>query len=197
MINMNKNKWNIFYVRHWETDNNKNKIVNGWNDDVDLNDEWIKQAHDTGLRLKNEWYIIHKIISSPMLRARHTAEILKKHIWLESDIEIKKWLREMNYWIFKWKKLLDIWKEYNLWDDFHKIWIHVFKNSWETIEEFKSRIGIAFDEIKNDNKSINVLFVWHAWNFRALKAIKENITDISEYCNYPAPSNASIINFSE
>jgi len=37
--------WNIYYVRHGQTDNNAKWIVNGWDDDIDLNEEGIKQTH--------------------------------------------------------------------------------------------------------------------------------------------------------
>ncbi len=189
--------WNIFYVRHWETDNNKYLIVNGWNDDVDLNDRWIEQAHETWVILWKNWYKIDKIISSPLLRAKHTANILQSYVWFKWDREIKDGFKEMDYWKFKWMSLTKISDEYWLVDNNHDIRIYIFNNWWETIEEFKSRINNAYLEIESENKWKNVLLIWHAWNFRAIKAVRENITSISEYCNYPAPKNASIVNLTE
>jgi broad specificity phosphatase PhoE len=42
----------VYFVRHGETDNNKNRIVNGGNDDVDINEAGIEQAHETGRMLQ-------------------------------------------------------------------------------------------------------------------------------------------------
>ena len=195
--NFEKEKWNIYYVRHWETDNNKNQIVNGWNDDVDINETWIKQAHETWKKLKNSGIKFDIIVSSPMVRARHTAEIIKEYIWWENlEIEIIDWFREMDYGKFKGRKLSEIWKEENLWENKWKIWAHILENSNETIEEFKNRVQKAYDDIKEKYKWKNVLFVGHAWNFRALKAKRENITDLEKYNSYEAPKNASITNLS-
>jgi hypothetical protein len=42
--NFEPKKGNIYYVRHGRTDNNDNGIVNGGDDDIDLNEYGIKET---------------------------------------------------------------------------------------------------------------------------------------------------------
>lgn len=189
-------KWNIFYVRHWETDNNKNGIVNGGNDDIDINERWIEQAHKTWKSLKNSWTKFDVIVTSPMIRAKHTSKIIREYIWDELNIDIIDSFREMDFWKFKAKKLSDISKENNLKNDEFSIWEHILTNTNESIDDFKDRVQDWYNQIKEKYRGKNVLLVWHAWTHRALKAKRENITDIWKYCSHLSPKNASITNLS-
>ncbi|MFK7780661.1 MAG: isoleucine--tRNA ligase, partial [Candidatus Gracilibacteria bacterium] len=195
--NFEPKKGNIYYVRHGETNNNKKLIVNGGNNDVNINEKGIEQAHITGKKLKEKGYKIDKIVSSPMLRATHTAKILKKYLGKNIEIEIKEGFREMDYGKSKGKNLENIGNENNLGKDPLKIWDYILENGGETVKEFKKRVQKTYNEIEVENKGKNVLFVGHAGNFRALKANRLNITTIPEYHDYPAPKNAEIINLSK
>ena len=62
----------VYIVRHGEVDNNLLKIYN--NEDEDLNFTGISQAKDLRDKIKNLDYDI--IISSPLKRAQHTANII-------------------------------------------------------------------------------------------------------------------------
>ena len=63
----------IYFVRHGETDMNKNNMFYGWYD-ADINEKGVMQAHE----LKEAFKDIHidKIYSSDLTRASHTAEII-------------------------------------------------------------------------------------------------------------------------
>ena len=63
----------IYVIRHGETDVNIQNRINSLNDD-DLNENGIKQAKDLRNELKNIDYDF--IISSPLKRTKHTAELL-------------------------------------------------------------------------------------------------------------------------
>ncbi|MBN2797471.1 MAG: histidine phosphatase family protein [Clostridia bacterium] len=63
----------IVLVRHGETDGNLNEMLQG-RMDTELNTTGIKQAEAIGHYLKNSKF--YKIISSPLLRAKKTAEII-------------------------------------------------------------------------------------------------------------------------
>ncbi|MBQ7173522.1 MAG: histidine phosphatase family protein [Clostridia bacterium] len=65
----------IYVIRHGETDGNKEGIMQGWLD-LPLNDFGRKLAIDTGRAMKG----IHfdAAITSPLLRAKETAELLLK-----------------------------------------------------------------------------------------------------------------------
>jgi len=74
----------IYYVRHGETDNNLHDIMNGGDDDLDLNKRGIEQAHEAGVILPID-VKFDIIITSPMKRAKHTAEVLKSY--MDYDVE--------------------------------------------------------------------------------------------------------------
>ena len=62
----------IYLVRHGQTNSNAKKIYN--HNDEDLNRKGIEQAEELSKRISKLDYDI--IISSPLLRAKHTAEII-------------------------------------------------------------------------------------------------------------------------
>lgn len=63
----------IIFVRHGETDLNKQNIMQGRLDEP-LNEKGIKQAKQTANQLRNEKFDI--IYSSPLKRAKQTAKII-------------------------------------------------------------------------------------------------------------------------
>jgi broad specificity phosphatase PhoE len=68
----------VTLLRHGQTDANLNGILQGSGLDLDLNDEGKIQAQKAAEHLKNAGF--HRAFSSPLLRARNTAEaILKYH----------------------------------------------------------------------------------------------------------------------
>ncbi len=70
----------FYFLRHGETQWNKDKIVQGQLDSQ-LNERGLAQAALAGDILKNE--PIERIISSPLSRTRHTAEAVGAHHDLE------------------------------------------------------------------------------------------------------------------
>lgn len=73
----------FYFVRHGETEWNRIGRVIG-NQNIELNPIGIEQAHTIGKTIKA--LKITKIISSPLIRAKQTAEIINEHLTLELDI---------------------------------------------------------------------------------------------------------------
>lgn len=67
----------IYLIRHGETDWNRQGRFQG-REDIPLNDKGIEQAGKCGSALEGESF--KAIISSPLCRARKTAEIIAKHV---------------------------------------------------------------------------------------------------------------------
>lgn len=100
------------FIRHGETVYNKKLIVAGWTN-VPLNKNGIKQADLAGEILKKK-ISIKTIVSSPLKRALHTAEIIGKKI--SKEVQIIPELKEMNFgvmegsaignkdWIVEWDR---------------------------------------------------------------------------------------------
>lgn len=79
----------IYIIRHGEVNHNLYKIYN--NEDEDLNETGIKQAEKLRNKIKNIEYDV--IISSPLLRAKHTANIINLE---NKNIIIDERLKERN-----------------------------------------------------------------------------------------------------
>lgn len=83
-----------FYIfRHGETDLNKQKRWQGSGSDFDLNEVGVEQAAMLAEKLKGEGLQI--IFSSPLIRARHTADVIASSLGIE--VSIRDNLKECHY----------------------------------------------------------------------------------------------------
>lgn len=78
----------FLFIRHGETDWNRQQMLQG-SRDIPLNATGVEQAKRAALALKN--FPVTKIISSPLSRARQTAEFIAAHLELPvtEDHELK------------------------------------------------------------------------------------------------------------
>lgn len=87
----------IIFVRHGETDLNKEKRLMNWVHDVGaLSELGRTEAAEVGRKLKK--YKIHTMYASDLLRTRQTAEIISREIGLQPVFT--EYLRERNLGIF-------------------------------------------------------------------------------------------------
>ncbi len=81
----------VYIVRHGEVATNAPKIFN--TETEDLNEKGIEQAKE--LREKIQDISFDIIISSPLIRARHTAEIINsKNIPIQTDERLRERIQE-------------------------------------------------------------------------------------------------------
>jgi len=106
----NAKKTEITFLRHGETDSNKNHIWQGWTDNP-LNETGIKQAEKAAIKLENEGETFDLIISSPLKRAAKTAEIIAERINVKIVYEDD--LKEQHFGDWEDRKSQDIMDEYN------------------------------------------------------------------------------------
>lgn len=83
----------IYLIRHGETDWNKQKRIQG-REDIELNDNGITQAQKCGYVLQG--LPIDIIVSSPLKRAKETAEIIALSVGI-NDVMIEDNLIERDY----------------------------------------------------------------------------------------------------
>ena len=76
----------IIFLRHGQAKNNTDRILAGRTEGVPLTETGIKQAEHTATLLED--MNISAIYSSPIQRAKHTAEIVGKHNSI--DVELMK-----------------------------------------------------------------------------------------------------------
>ncbi len=154
----------IYLVRHGETDHNLYGLYN--REDEDLNTTGIKQAEKLRESIKKIEYDF--IISSPLLRAKHTANIINienKRIVLDDR------LKERDPGNLS-KKPLGVTNREEYWNYFTTIQYGTSEN----IKDFFNRVFNFLDELKTKNY-INVLIVTHSGVSKAFNAYFNGIND--------------------
>jgi len=151
----------FFFIRHGQTDANKNNIIAG-STDYPLNYHGIRQVELAGKILRNT--NISAIISSPLTRAKQTAEIIAKK--LNVNIIYNENLRELYCGKFEQKIQ-------NQESEHHYIrWINgeeLAEGGMESRKKFDQRIIAGINE--SLEKYEQPLFVSHAAVFAALTQI--------------------------
>lgn len=141
----------LYIVRHGQTNWNKLKKVMGRSDE-ELNEEGIKQAIETKRLLENE--NIDLIISSPLKRAKRTAEIINEN--KNTQIIYDDRIIERDFGEFEGLTI----SEFDI-DSFCDYYKNEQYNKAENVQEFFSRIYKFLDEIKEKYKDKNILIVTH------------------------------------
>lgn len=147
------------FTRHGETDwNNEWRLQ--WSQDIPLNRIGIQQAQLISERLKDEAYDV--VITTPLLRARQTAEIIlswstrKKPLFI-----VDARFSERNFGDFEWKIRDEVDWDSLLWDYESRCPIN-----WESINQHTQRVEWALKEI--EQRTGKVLIVCHWWTIRSL-----------------------------
>ena len=146
----------IYFVRHGSTDWNDNYNEQGIKDakcqgqaDIPLNDKGIKECEDLYPKLKD----IHfdRVISSPLIRARKTCEIITGNKY---NIEVDSRLIERNFGVYEGLPKSQF--------DFKGFWNRntPYIESTESIKDVEIRIYNLLDELKQ-MKDKNILLVGH------------------------------------
>jgi len=158
----------FYFLRHGETDWNKERRFQGPNEDIPLNDTGRHQAYLAALKLKHK--PIDRIIASPLSRAYETAEIINQ--FLQKPIETDERLKEKDFGFYNGKTL----DEVNKWEKKNPDKLGVlepetgFKLSpqGEAYGDFQKRILEAFVEYIEKYPNENLLFVAHGGLYSTL-----------------------------
>ena len=163
---MKKKQTDIIFVRHGETDMNKEGLYFG-HLNPELNNTGRLQIEKTRKLLKYFEKDINVAISSDLVRCTETMEILKlnKKIKKNTDTDF----REMNFGIFEGKSYNDILKEYpkemklaeNDWQNF-KI------PNGESLNEVMNRVIEKLGKIIKKYKNKKIIIITHAGVIRTV-----------------------------
>ncbi len=165
----------IYLVRHGETDYNKGKRLQGVAD-IPLNARGIELAERTAEGLRNISF--DRIYTSPLIRARKTAEIIRGN----RDIEIvpAEGLREISFGDYEGLTILD--GSYNIPDPdflnfFHAPEKYCTPPNGESIEQLKMRTSSFIREIMNHpaNEGKTFLMASHG---AAIRGILSGLFDL-------------------
>lgn len=155
---------NLYIVRHGEVNHNLLKIYN--NEDEDLNETGIKQAEELSKEIENIDYDI--IISSPLVRAKHTADIINMK---KREIVIDNRLKERNPGSLSGQSLT-ITNRNEYWYYYSKIEYGTSEN----IVKFFNRVYSFLDDLKTMNYD-KILIVAHSGVSKAFSGYFEGLND--------------------
>ncbi len=163
----------IIFLRHGQAKNNTERILSGRTPGVPLTDKGITQAQHTAELL--EHMKISAIYSSPIQRAKHTAEIVGKHNSI--DVTIDDRLIELDMGKFTNVPYDEIFTSHgNVFMKFYNGELEIAHNGVETFADVKKRVASIVEEVIEKHPDENVVLVTH---MDPIKAMLSTIVDLS------------------
>ena len=163
----------IIFLRHGQAKNNIERILTGRTPGVPLTEKGIDQAEKAAKFL--EHMNISAIYSSPIERARHTAEIVGKHNSI--DVTIDDRLIELDMGKFTGVPYDEIFTSHgNVFMKFYNGELEIAHNGVETFSEVKKRILGIVDHVIEKHPDQNVVLVTH---MDPIKAMLSTVVDLT------------------
>lgn len=140
----------LYFARHGRTDANAHMVGGGSIAELDapLNQLGIQQAKELAESLKNVKF--DTIISSPLNRARQTAELINAYHNVPIKIAPEWREREAGAYI-----------DINSWNDLFDFNKNIPVQDGESLKDFFKRVQTAIDSLKNEYKNKTILVVSH------------------------------------
>ena len=163
----------IIFLRHGQAKNNTERVLAGRTEGIPLTDTGIKQAEHTAELL--EHMNISAIYSSPIQRAKHTAEIVGKQNSL--DVVVDDRLIELDMGKFTGMPYDEIINSHgNVFMKFYNGELEIAHKGVETFSEVKKRVLGIVEHVIEKHSDENVVLVTH---MDPIKAMLSTIVDIS------------------
>lgn len=160
----------IYLVRHGQCDSNVKQIYNYVNED--LNEKGIEQAKELSKQINNIDYDI--VISSPLIRAKHTAEIINVK---NKQIIYDERLREREHGSLEGQSV-----EVTDREDYWNYFADKKYGTEESIPRLFSRVNDFLDELKTKEYN-SVLIVAHSGVSKAFYAYFNGIPEDGKFLN--------------
>jgi len=155
----------IIFLRHGQAENNTNRVLAGRRPGVPLTLTGLEQSEKIAKFLKP--FNISTIYSSPIERAKKTAEIVSEHNSLE--IKTDERLIELDMGKFTGMPYDEIFEKHgNVFLKFYEGDLEIAHNGVETFVELKKRILDMVDFVIREHNDENVLLVTHMDPIKAL-----------------------------
>lgn len=162
----------IIFLRHAQAENNTKRILAGRTDGVPLTKTGIQQAEQISEYLKP--LDISAIYSSPIERAKHTAEIVTKNSAI--DVELDDRLTEIDMGKFTRMNYDDMFAKYgNIFLKFYENDPVIAEHEVETFPNVQKRILDMVDHVIKKHKNENVILVTH---MDPIKSMLANVMDL-------------------
>jgi broad specificity phosphatase PhoE len=160
----------IYLVRHGQCNSNLNKIYNYVNED--LNDTGVEQAKELSKKIYDIDYDI--VISSPLIRAKHTAEIINVK---NKEMIFDNRLREREHGSLEGKSI-----EVTDREDYWNYYTNTKYGTEEDIPHLFDRVKEFLDELKTKEYK-SVLIVAHSGVSKAFYAYFYGIPEDGKFLN--------------
>jgi len=149
----------IIFLRHAQAENNTKRILAGRTEGVPLTKTGIEQAERIAKYLAS--IDISAIYSSPIERARHTAEIVAKNCSLE-EVVIDERLTEIDMGKFTRMNYDDMFAKYgNIFLKFYENDPVISEHEVETFPDVQKRVLDMVDDVLKKHNNENVILVTH------------------------------------
>lgn len=169
----------IFAVRHGQTDYNHLRLVQGYMDNP-LNKEGIAQAERMGLYLQRKNYTFDAIYTSPLIRAKKTAEIIKETLNIQTKIIMEPLFIERDFGYFEGKSVETTISTISQFGYTH--------DNYENNADFLVRIKAGLNKIFQINPNHNILLTSHSHSIKALLVL----SDAKQFSFTTTLANASL-----
>jgi probable phosphoglycerate mutase len=163
----------IIFLRHGQAKNNLERILTGRTPGVPLTEKGIDQAEKAAKFL--EHMNVSAIYSSPIERAKHTAEIVGKHNSI--DVVIDDRLIELDMGKFTGVPYDEIFSSHgNVFMKFYNGELEIAHNGVETFSQVKKRVLGIVDHVIENHPNQNVVLVTH---MDPIKAMLSTVVDLT------------------
>ena len=167
----------LYVVRHGETEWNTKHLVQGVSD-IPLNEKGIKDAYELQELVAS--LDIDVVISSPLERARKTAEIItNKKLPINTDDRIKE-----RDWGMNEGALIDSVDTIDCWD----VILNTNVQNIERVQDFMMRVSEFLEDIKVRYKDLKVLVVTHSAVVRVIHYLLGRIPDDGDLSKINIPN---------
>ena len=162
----------IIFVRHGQAENNTKKILAGRTPGISLTEKGIAQAESAGKFIKS--LNISKIYSSPVERAKTTADIISKNC--NADVIVDERLTELDMGKFTMMPYEEIFAMHgNVFLKFYDGNPAIKENNVETFAEVKERVGDIVNFVIEKHHNENIVLVTHMDPIKAILSIVLNL----------------------
>ena len=162
----------IIFLRHAQAENNTKRILSGRTEGVPLTKTGIEQAERIAKYLAP--IDISAIYSSPIERAKHTAEIVAKNCSL--DVVLDERLTEINMGKFTRMNYDDMFAKYgNIFLKFYENDPVISEHEVETFPDVQKRVLEMVDHVLKKHNNENVILVTHMDPIKSMLAKVMNL----------------------
>ena len=161
----------IYLARHGETEFNQKKFYHGWTNSL-LCAEGINQCGVLREKLKEIRF--DAIISSPLERALHSAEIITGKS--RDTIRVCEGLKEFNFGLWEGRHYQDLEKNHpQEWQAWSKDWLNFRLPEGESFQVFYQRVKTCFEETIQVYRNKTILVVSHEGPLKIIAGLLLNL----------------------